>query len=382
MDNESRQIRVAFFGQSGAGKTTLVSSFYGLQQRHSFEKLHGYRLSAPDARDGNLLLKNYYGMQDGRFPPATSAKDHTYRFEFKLSGLPQAAFLIDWMDYPGGWWDEEPADPEEKERKKSCILKLLHAQVGFLLLDGAEYRANRTLYLRTTLDHFKNAVRGWQDVIQQVQGQRLPVIEEWVIVLAKADLLGPEFTAEALCKEIVSVAQEQLDGLAAALYGRPEGDGDKAEIRTFGTKFLLASSAEVDRSDPKRVLSVENSIGLDLIAPAAFASSLERVARDHAQQDPRRNLPWWQRGLLAVAEIFTAGNPERAVPSRYRPLMLLLRAIGAVVKFDAQQRTEELRAEQRRFAKEGKLMEAAVMALRAELESDEARRCFHRSQHG
>lgn len=383
MDNETPRIRVAFFGQSAAGKTTLVSSFYGLQQRHSFEKIHGYRLSALDARDGNVLLKNYYGMQEGRFPPATSGRDHTYRFEFKLSGLARPAFWIDWIDYPGGWWDSEPVDPEEVKNKESCILNLLDAQVGFLLLDGAEYKANPQMYLRLTLDHFKNQVRSWQDVIRgRAKDDRVPVIEEWVIVLTKADLVGKDFSAEQLCRQMLTQAKEQLDGLTAALFARPDNDNEKAEIKTFGTRYLLVSSAEVDAGDPRRVTSVENPLGLDLIAPAAFAAALDRVARQHASQDPSQRLSWWQRGMVAIAEMLTEGKLERALPSRYRPLMLLFRGLGALVKFDAQKRSEEIRAEQRRLTKEGRVMEAAAAALRAELESPEGRRCFHQSQFG
>lgn len=35
------EIRIALFGQSASGKTTLLASCFGNQQRNSFEKEHG-----------------------------------------------------------------------------------------------------------------------------------------------------------------------------------------------------------------------------------------------------------------------------------------------------------------------------------------------------
>lgn len=381
-NTDLQRITIAFFGPSAAGKTTLVSTYYGLQQRHTYEKIHGYRLAALDARDGNALLKNYYGMQDGRFPQATVIRAHTYRFELKLSGLPNPAFQIDWLDYPGGWWESDPEDAQERERRQQTILGLLNAQVGFLLLDGAEYRNEGSAYLKRSLDHFKNEVRKWQDEVRKTQGLRLPVIEEWVIALTKSDLFGDDFTAETFCRRVIADAHEQLDGLGATLYGSEEGSQEKLPIKSFGTRFLLLSSAQVDPADRNRVRSVENPLGLELITPAAFASILDRIAKVHGSQNLKQHLPWWQRALLSVANIVTEGRLERAVGRRYQPLLLLLRAVGALVKFDGQQRSAELRAEQRRLAKEGKMMEAAVTAMQSELESEHAQRCFYQSQYG
>jgi GTPase SAR1 family protein len=42
-------LRLAFFGESGSGKTSLIASYFGYQQRHAFEQTHGYRLSYPPA---------------------------------------------------------------------------------------------------------------------------------------------------------------------------------------------------------------------------------------------------------------------------------------------------------------------------------------------
>jgi ABC-type dipeptide/oligopeptide/nickel transport system ATPase component len=64
-----RDQHIAVFGESGSGKTVLVSSFYGAAQESSFLKESLFNVVADDIGLGNRLLKNYVGMRDRAVPP-------------------------------------------------------------------------------------------------------------------------------------------------------------------------------------------------------------------------------------------------------------------------------------------------------------------------
>src|ERR1051325_2964271 len=98
---EVPEIRLALFGQSMSGKTTFLASYFGNQQRNSFEEAHGYRLEAEDVSDGNKLLARYYRMEEGEFPLGTEQFSE-FRFGLKTNGLPTPGLGIVWYDYPGG----------------------------------------------------------------------------------------------------------------------------------------------------------------------------------------------------------------------------------------------------------------------------------------
>ncbi len=50
---------VAVFGESGSGKTVLVSSFYGAAQEQAFLKESLFHVIADNTGQGNRLRQNY-----------------------------------------------------------------------------------------------------------------------------------------------------------------------------------------------------------------------------------------------------------------------------------------------------------------------------------
>ena len=59
------------FGESGSGKTVMLSSFYGATQERSFWDTSLVDVTALDTGQGHRLLANYVGMRDdGRRPAA------------------------------------------------------------------------------------------------------------------------------------------------------------------------------------------------------------------------------------------------------------------------------------------------------------------------
>ena len=54
---------IAVFGESGSGKTVLLSSFYGATQEPQFLKTSLFHVVADDIGQGNRLHQNYLGMK-------------------------------------------------------------------------------------------------------------------------------------------------------------------------------------------------------------------------------------------------------------------------------------------------------------------------------
>jgi hypothetical protein len=330
--------------------------------------------SAVDTREGNVLLKNYYGMQDGAFPAPTVSRAHTFQFDFRVSALSRPALRLEWIDYPGGWWGHAPQDVEEQQRQLACMQDLLDAQVGFLLIDGSQYRQEGSAYLRGLLSRFAHEVGRWQRSLVPVQGTGAPhltVIEEWVIALAKADLFPANYTAEDFGRAVIKEAVEELNELATALYGQPQ---------QFGTRFMLVSAAQGDEVSPQRVRSVERTIGLELIAPAALILHLDQMGTERGSFNPRADLPWWQRLLLTLEDLTREGSLDHLVGRRYKPLLGLLQALGSVVRFDVEQRAEELRAQRDHAVREGDALKATALVMQQQLASPAARRAYFVSQ--
>src|SRR5687767_10019384 len=114
--NRTLEQHIAVFGESGSGKTVLLSSFYGATQEPQFWKSSLVDVSAVDPGQGHKLLQNYVGMRDhARRPDATRFKSTSYAFSVKLrNGIikPNRASQFDalrlvWHDYPGEWFEAE-----------------------------------------------------------------------------------------------------------------------------------------------------------------------------------------------------------------------------------------------------------------------------------
>src|SRR6476620_5226249 len=86
-----REQHIAVFGESGSGKTVLVSSFFGPTQEGTYSN-DLWDLVANDTGQGNRLYQNYLGMRDHSTTPAhTRFASTTYYFSLKLKGGVNAA---------------------------------------------------------------------------------------------------------------------------------------------------------------------------------------------------------------------------------------------------------------------------------------------------
>ncbi len=105
--------QIAVFGESGSGKTVLVSSFYGATQEPQFLQSSLFNVTADDTGQGHQLHANYLGMKDSRRPSPTRFSATPYAFSLKLrdkgakanSPKPFDALRLVWHDYPGEWFE-------------------------------------------------------------------------------------------------------------------------------------------------------------------------------------------------------------------------------------------------------------------------------------
>ncbi len=75
---------IAVFGESGSGKTVLLSSFYGGAIDPSISSENTYRVLADDTSQGARLKQNYLRMRNEAEAPATTKfKADPYSFTIK-----------------------------------------------------------------------------------------------------------------------------------------------------------------------------------------------------------------------------------------------------------------------------------------------------------
>lgn len=356
-----QELRIAVFGMSESGKTVLLSSYYGNQQRNAFEERHGYRLEAEDASQGNDLLAHYYRMESGTFPRGTD-RFAEYRFGLRVGDMNDPGMRLVWYDYPGGWWASSPKDEVERVERQGALRNLVTSQVGLLLVDGSRYAEEGVAYVRHVLDQFKNEARKIVRTLSESADPNARLPQQWVIAVTKADLLPEGTNAEAVCKDVVSGCQDQLKGLARVF-----------QSSTFGRSYLLLSAV---RGDGDVVVDAHSYVGLQLIAPVALMAAIQRLAEKAPTGRAFGVLAFVVERLKALVEV--ADELDDFLPATYQPISRVLEALAANQVLD--EGAQALRDRQRAAARAGKVLEATAAAMGAELKSDAAQNSFFVNQ--
>ena len=312
-----REQHIAVFGESGSGKTVLVSSFYGPTQEGSYSN-DLWNLVADDTGQGHRLLQNYLGMRDEAKAPAhTVFEATTYSFSVKLKGgdlpgkkRPFDVLRMAWHDYPGEWWEVSPRGEGEANRRVDTFRSLLRSDVAILLVDGQkllDYKGEEERYLKSLLATFRQGILLLQDDLLDGHDRLVEFPRIWILALSKADLF-PEWDVNSFRDLLILKAREDIDALRATIEDLVDTPG----ALSLGEDFMLLSSAkfELAPADHEPVeIDVTQRVGLDLILPVASLLPLERRVQWSEQLDiPRGVLDTLADGADVLAAALIGGQ--------------------------------------------------------------------------
>jgi len=312
-----RQQNIAVFGESGSGKTVLVSSFYGPTQEGSY-KNDLWEMVADKTGQGNRLYQNYLGMRDSATTPMpTRFANTTYDFSVKLKTddgdeakkRPFDELRLTWHDYPGEWFEEDPSSDDERTRRTDTFKTLLSSDVALLLVDGQkllDYNGEEERYLKSLLGNFRqNLKRLKNDLLDDGPLVEFPRI--WVLALSKADLF-PDWDVNTFRDLVIRKAADDVERLRETVSELI----DTPDALSIGEDFMLLSSAKFeikpDSPDPAGI-DLTQRIGLDLILPIASLLPLERrILWEERMTIPRKVLDSLADGADVIAAALTGAK--------------------------------------------------------------------------
>jgi hypothetical protein len=322
---------IAVFGESGSGKTVLVSSFYGATQEPQYLKKSLFNVVADDIGQGNRLHRNYLGMRDSaRLPEPTRFTATSYSFSVKLKNgsdpkaaktRPFDALRLVWHDYPGEWFEQDVSG-SEAQRRIDTFRSLLSSDVALLLVDGqrlADNSGEEERYLKSLLANFRNGLLSLKDGLLEEGKPLVEFPRIWVMALSKSDLL-PNLDVYKFRDLLIGKAGEDIGELRNVLAGLVES----SDALSVGEDFLLLSSAKFHAGK----IEVTERVGLNMVLPLAAMLPFERHARwAQRKQIPGKVAESLLRGVGPLADVLT-GRKSR-LPG---PLGQLLKIVGPGLK--------------------------------------------------
>lgn len=286
---KSLEQHIAVFGESGSGKTVLLSSFFGSMQQPGRNGERQFNLVADNPAQGTQLLQKYFAMKkEAKLPPSNRHKADSYQFSVHLKtplgtasgkATPSHTVRLVWHDYPGEWFDQEVSGETEEQRRLALFRSLLVSDVALLLVDGQElidHTGEEERYLGKLFGSLSNTLLALKDDLLEDEKQLVLFPRIWVLGLSKADLL-PEMTVDGLSELVTRTAGHHLNHLREVIQVLIAGD----EALSVGEDLMLLSSAKFEPGQ----IDVDERIGVDLILPLAAMLPFERHLRWAGMQE-------------------------------------------------------------------------------------------------
>ncbi|MEI2276700.1 ATP/GTP-binding protein [Paenarthrobacter ilicis] len=275
----AREQQIAVFGESGSGKTVLLSSFYGLGLEQELAGTERFDILAVDSAQGRRLHQNYLGMKKSASLPMGdrfSSTSYAFTIKRKPGGAASAKknlkeeLRLVWHDYPGEWFQQDPSVPEEAVRRLETFRGLLGSDVAMVLVDGQkllDHAGEEERYLKSLLTNINTQLLKLRDdlLVNDERLVRFPRI--WLMALSKADLL-PETDVTMFRDLLVEKVGKELNNLQDVIGSFVEAP----EALSVGEDFVLLSSAKFE---PEKI-EVSKRVGLDLILPIAAMLPISR----------------------------------------------------------------------------------------------------------
>lgn len=386
-----KEQHVAVFGESGSGKTVLISSFFGSTVESEHSRKGPFKVVADHVGQGQQLLQNYYRMRrSAEVPLANRFRAIPYRFSVVLKDAANAtsrksrpfdALQIVWHDYPGEWFEQDVSGAEEARRRVDTFRSLLVSDVAILLVDGQKLLDNtgdEERYLKSLFSNFSNGLLTLRDDLLK-DGKPLVIFPRiWIIALSKADLL-PDMTVSNLRALVIEKAAGNLADLRETLASLVQDD----DALSVGEDFVILSSAKFK----SQVIDVEERIGVDLILPLASVLPLERHVRWAHKRDTSGRVA---QQLLGKAETLGASSLAYALMgvklvSLPGPLGVVARVVSSFASKEVLTNAVNLAGEKLREANEeavakGQVLTAILTQFKIDLEQGEENDVLRRSQ--
>ncbi len=379
--NKSLEQHIAVFGESGSGKTVLLSSFFGRTREKGFAERNRFNVVAGDLGQGRALYQNYVGMRDSRtLPEPTQFRSTAYLFTLKMAAKEPVSrdnMRIVWHDYPGDWFEKDVSG-EEALRRVEGFRSLLGSDVAVLLVDAQRLIDNEGqehAYLKSLFYNYREGFEALKDDILEDSRPLARFPRVWMIALSKADLL-PDLDVRAFRDLVIGKAGADLTRLSDTIASMVEAP----DALAVGDDFLLLSSA---RFTPDEILVTER-IGVDLMLPIASMLPIER----HMHWISSKQLPAKiGKELLNGADVIAGvvggvlGFLSSRAPAKLRPVVELVAGLlskEVVEHFTAMGR-EKLEQVERVALQKRQYLAAVLARFRLDLDEGEADEVLLRS---